>query len=155
MADDKEAKRLVTALYFVRTKGAAYKELASRVRAEKVKTILVWANHFKGPESLIPGVNAVIIHTGAHNSDMIANAYESFGNNVEIHFADDAGEFVEQDGSQNDSDTQEIVQTDSVVQDEAANTADEEGTVADGNDADSRSDEKFFEDAVSEDEESA
>ncbi len=154
MADDKEAKRLVTALYFVRTKGAAYKELASRVRAEKVKTILVWANHFKGPESLIPGVNAVIIHTGAHNADMIANAYESFGNNVEIHFADDAGEFVEH-GSQDDSNTEEIVQTDSAVQDEAADTADDKTEVTDGDDVDSRSDEKFFEDSESEDEESA
>lgn len=179
MASDKEAKRLIAVLYFDKKCGAAYKHLAARVRSEGSKTILVWSNHFKGPEKLIPEARAVIIQADAHNAQRIANAYETLGQDVEIHYADADGQFCDidaghdpavdiepdcttdqnGDGSKDEEEAtnaQESVSTDAAVQVEADDSAgDDEAKANDSKELDARSDEEFFDDAAAPDEESA
>jgi hypothetical protein len=152
MATDKEGKKLLAVLYFSSNCGAAYKKLAERVRSEGSRTTLVWSNQFKGPESMIEEARAVIIHKNAR-AEMIAHAYETLGQDVEIHFADDDGEFIDDEEAKH-ADKEESVSADSAIQDESGDAENDESASADEPELDTRSDEKFFESAV-EDEEDA
>jgi hypothetical protein len=142
------------AIYFNRRSGNAFKELAARIRAEGAKTTLVWANQFKGPEHLVEEATAVVIQQSLHNADDIAHAYDTLGNQVEVHFADDSGEFVGDEQSTNEeaNDPQDSVSADSAVQAEDADEGADAPEADDEPELDTRSDEKFFDDAVAEDE---
>jgi hypothetical protein len=161
---------MVVALYFNRRYGKEFKEMAARVRAEGARTIMVWSQHFKGPENLLSEARGVIIQKSIGNAKKIAHAYETLGQDVEIHFADDKGEFVDAgkeappvveiaiEGATEvvieeatDDSSQESVSTDAVVQDEVADEPDDEAATSE--DADDRSDEQFFDDTAADESE--
>jgi hypothetical protein len=90
------------AIYFDRSNGVMFKELAKRVRSSKVadpsggqrnlRPILNWASNFRGPEDM-QACAAVIIQRGCVNANIIAECYKAFGSDIELHWVTEHGEF--------------------------------------------------------------
>ena len=71
------------------------KRLATRVRDNGVQTRLVWAHKFLGPDDINDQARAVIIEEGCAGQAKIAKSYERYAHNVEIHYVNAEGQFVE------------------------------------------------------------
>lgn len=82
-------------IYFTPGSSEVMKALAANVRSQGGKTTTVWSNRWKGPENLIMETRAVIIERGCENDVDIAQAYLQFTQEVEVHFVDHNGEFVD------------------------------------------------------------
>ena len=90
-----ETRQPVTAIYFRKASGDAMKRLAVRIRDSGVQTRLVWSHKFQGPGDINNQARAVIIEEGCPGQAKIALAYERYAHNVEIHYVDGEGQFVE------------------------------------------------------------
>lgn len=110
-------------LYFSQRNSQAWKALAARIRAEGGRTTLVWSNQWKGAKSMMMEGRAIVIEEGCTYANEICDAYRQYASDVEIHFADGAGNFIsgEQDESEtaNDADGGEA---DAAIQTEDAST---------------------------------
>lgn len=142
-------------IYFDRKNTEAFKELGARVREAKGRTTLVWSSRWQGPQNILKEGRAVIIQKGCANADDICDAYRQYASDVEIHFVDDAGEFLEgetavdptqesgDDSAANDKsgeDTEASTEADAAVQDDSANEEGaNEGSSDDGGDDTSES----------------
>ena len=146
-------------IYFDRKNTEAFKELGARVREAKGRTTLVWSSRWQGPQNILKEGRAVIIQKGCANADDICDAYRQYASDVEIHFVDDAGEFLEgetavdptqeekpeagDDSAANDKsgeDAEASTETDAAVQDDSANEEGaDEGSSDDGGDDTSES----------------
>lgn len=83
------------ALYFSPKNSAAFKELAARIRSDGGRTTLIWSQQWQGAESILTEARAIVIEQGCKNADAIVEAYRRYSIDVEIHFADENGEFAE------------------------------------------------------------
>lgn len=83
-------------IYFRESSGIMAKALALRVRDQGAMTRLVWSRLFKGEENIIENAQAVVIELDCPGSAKIALAYERFAHDVEIHYVDQDGNFVEE-----------------------------------------------------------
>ncbi len=96
-------KRPVSVIYFKESSGNTMKRLATRVRDSGVECILVWAHLFKDPsENIIHNAKAIIIEVGSPQAALIAKSYKQFANDVEIHYVESDGTFVNQDEEPDD-----------------------------------------------------
>ena len=150
-------------IYFDRGNSAAFKELAARVREAKGRTTLIWSSRWSGPADILKEGRAVIIQEGCANAKDICDAYRQYASDVEIHFVDSAGEFLEgetavettqedtpetektteqpesgDDSAANDKsgeDTEASTEADAAVQDDSANEEGaDQGSADDGGD---------------------
>lgn len=92
---DQQTQQPVTVIYFRKSSGNAMKRLATRVRDNGVQTRLVWSHKFIGPEDINNQARAVIIEEGCSGQSKIAKSYERYAHNVEIHYVNAEGQFVE------------------------------------------------------------
>jgi len=92
---DEQTRQPVTAIYFRKASGNAMKRLATRIRDSGVQTRLIWSHMFLGPGDINKQARAVIIEEGCPGQAKIALAYERYAHNVEIHYVDGEGQFVE------------------------------------------------------------
>jgi hypothetical protein len=93
-----QRQRQHAALYFDAKNSKAFKELAGRIRSEGGRTTLIWSDRWNGPENMLMEARAVVIQQGCDNANEICDAYRKYAHDVEIHFADENGEFPEDDG---------------------------------------------------------
>ncbi len=91
----KNQHRPLVVLYFNRHDAEAFKALAERIRSESNLTTLVWSHLFRGADDLIGNARAIVVQHGCPKEQEIVNQYVNFGNDVEVHYANDEGEFIE------------------------------------------------------------
>jgi hypothetical protein len=83
-------------IYFKESSGTMAKSLGMRVRDQGAMTRLVWSRLFKGEESIIENAQAIVIEDGCPGAAKIAVCYERFAHDVEIHYVDEEGNFIEE-----------------------------------------------------------
>lgn len=83
------------AIYFNRGSSEIMKELAKKIRAEGGRTTLIWSHNWKGPENLLMEAKAIVIEQGCAFAKEIRDTYLKFSANVEVHYVDHDGEFID------------------------------------------------------------
>lgn len=83
------------AIYFNAGSSEIMKTLAQKIRAKQGKTTLIWSDRWNGPENLLMEVRAVIIEIDCANHEEIRESYLKFGQDVEVHYVDHDGVFVD------------------------------------------------------------
>jgi len=121
MAEGKPVEQPASVIYFREDSGTMAKGLGLRIRDQGALTRLVWAHLFKGPDQIIDNAGAVVIETAAPNASLIARSYERFAHDVEIHYVDSDGKFVEEpDNIREERRANSVIQTDTIVDPKAA-----------------------------------
>lgn len=95
MSEATQREKRHATLYFSAKNGAAFKELASRIRGDGGRTTLVWSSQWKGAESIMSEARAIVVERGCPNAEDIVEAYRRYAADVEVHYADSNGEFSE------------------------------------------------------------
>ena len=129
-ANTQQREKRHAALYFSAKNSAAFKELAARIRSDGGRTTLVWAKQWKGAESILTECRAIVIEEGCVNADDIVEAYRRYGQDVEVHYADENGEFAS-DHVEAETDEQREANADS----EAAASREERGATKEEDEA--------------------
>jgi hypothetical protein len=84
-------------VYFNPAQGEPMVELAKRLRASGARTTLIWSSNFSGAKDLQPEARAVLIQKGCRNAAMIEETYRKLAHDVELHYVDSDGEFIDQE----------------------------------------------------------
>lgn len=132
------------AIYFEPGASREMKDLANKIRAEGGRTTLVWANRWKGPESILTEAKAVVVQKGCSNEQKIVDAYRKFSHDVEIHYVDQDGAFADPGATYAEEPADAIVQ-------ESEDHRGSEADASDDTEADGDSDDESEDDASSED----
>lgn len=85
-------------IYFQRQNQEVAKDVAARVRNDGGDARLVWGHQFRQPEDMDNDAAAVVIERDLPNASLIAETYAAFSAGVEIHFIDNEGVFVSEEG---------------------------------------------------------
>lgn len=85
-------------IYFIPKDQEIAKDVAARVRNDGGDARLVWGHKFTEPEDMDREASAVIIQRDLTNSSLIAETYAAFSAGVEIHFIDNEGVFISEEG---------------------------------------------------------
>lgn len=82
-------------VYFSRGSEQLAKDLAVRIRNEGNNCHLICANHFRDDRDIEEEAHAVAIQATNGKAAMIGRTYKEFNSEVEVHYFDDEGEFVD------------------------------------------------------------
>lgn len=85
-------------LYFAQDNGDVAKNFATRMRtADKVDVTLVWSSAFRDETSVLGGVGAIVLEVGCRGVDRIAELYNQYSPDTEIHYMNRDGSWLKDD----------------------------------------------------------
>lgn len=87
--------KAIAKVYFNRGHEQLAKDLAVRIRNEGNQCHLICANFFRGDQDIEEDAHAIAIQASSGKAAMIGRTYNEFNKDVEVHFFNDEGDFVD------------------------------------------------------------